>query len=411
MVSRALRERIVQLAFGSAIAVLVVVGSLAYRSMLASNESNTWVNHTHEVLENLEAAQFAMETIAGSVRGFVLTGDETYLERYQASLLSLTQHEAAVRSLTVDNPEQQRRIPELEKLTAERLQRAKININLRQTEGLAATADTIRSGSGQQATRDFETIISQMQNEELRLLALRDTTTKQQFSQTKAILFLGTVLGLLITGAAFWSVQRDISRRRLAEKTLQDSEEQYRTLISEVQDYAIFRLDPLGQVVTWNAGAERIKGYTAEEAIGHNFSRFFTPDGIKHGRPEEILRLAAANGRHEEQGLRVRKNGLQFLASSTSTALHDETGKVRGFSEITRDLSESKESAKYRGLLEAAPDAMVVVNQSGEIVLLNLQAEKQFGYRRDELVGQKVTNIIPNGFAERLIADGLRSRA
>jgi PAS domain-containing protein len=80
---------------------------------------------------------------------------------------------------------------------------------------------------------------------------------------------------------------------------------------------------------------------------------------------------------------------------------------VRGFSEITRDLSESKESAKYRGLLEAAPDAMVVVNQSGEIVLLNLQAEKQFGYRRDELVGQKVTNIIPNGFAERLIADGL----
>jgi PAS domain-containing protein len=92
---------------------------------------------------------------------------------------------------------------------------------------------------------------------------------------------------------------------------------------------------------------------------------------------------------------------------SPCTALRDPAGNLRGFSEISRDLSESKESgAKYRGLLEAAPDAMVVVNQGGEIVLLNVQAEKQFGYRRDELVGQKVKNIIPEGFAERLIADG-----
>jgi diguanylate cyclase (GGDEF)-like protein/PAS domain S-box-containing protein len=90
--------------------------------------------------------------------------------------------------------------------------------------------------------------------------------------------------------------------------------------------------------------------------------------------------------------------------------LRDADGSLRGFSEISRDLSESEESeARYRGLLEAAPDAMVVVNQDGEIVLLNVQAEKQFGYRRDELVGQKVKNIIPEGFAERLIADALRS--
>src|SRR6202044_4011597 len=94
----------------------------------------------------------------------------------------------------------------------------------------------------------------------------------------------------------------------------------------------------------------------------------------------------------------------------TYTALRDQAGNLRGFSEISRDLSESKESgAKYRGLLEAAPDAMIVVNQAGGIVLLNLQAEKQFGYRRDELLGQPVKNIVPEGFAERLLADRLRS--
>jgi PAS domain S-box-containing protein len=183
-------------------------------------------------------------------------------------------------------------------------------------------------------------------------------------------------------------------------------------LLDGIQNYAIFMMDAQGRILSWNAGAERIKGYTSNQIIGRNFSCFFPPEDIKRGRPEEVLRRTAASGRHEEQGMRVRKNGSRFLASVTVTALRDPAGNLRGFSEFSHDLSESKESgAKYRGLLEAAPDAMVVVNQAGEIVLLNVQAEKQFGYSRDELVGQQVKNIIPEGFAERLIADGIRSAA
>jgi PAS domain S-box-containing protein len=191
---------------------------------------------------------------------------------------------------------------------------------------------------------------------------------------------------------------------------LRDSEEKYQLLLDGIKDYAIFMIDPQGQVLSWNTGAERIKGYKAEEIIGRNFSCFFPQQDIERGRPQEVLRLTAASGRHEEQGMRVRKDGSRFVASVTFTALRDRNGNLWGFSEFSHDLSESKESeAKYRGLLEAAPDAMVVVNQSGKIVLLNVQAEKQFGYSRDELVGQKVTNIIPEGFAERLIADETRS--
>jgi PAS domain S-box-containing protein len=211
--------------------------------------------------------------------------------------------------------------------------------------------------------------------------------------------------GILVTAAI-----RDITERKLAQAAFLESEERYRMLLDGIQDYAIFMMDPLGRIVSWNAGAERIKGYKAEEIIGRSFSCFFPPDDIKRGRPQEVLRLTTASGRHEEQGMRVRKDGSRFLASVNITALRDPAGNLRGFSEFSHDLSESKESgAKYRGLLEAAPDAMVVVSQNGEIVLLNLQAEKQFGYHRDELVGQKLKNIIPEGFAERLIADGLRS--
>ena len=227
--------------------------------------------------------------------------------------------------------------------------------------------------------------------------------------------------GILVTAAI-----RDISvrkeaethlaqtegKRRLVEEALRESEERYRMLLDGIEDYAIFMIDTRGRIISWNAGAERIKGYTASEIIGQHFSRFFPPEEIESGRPQEVLLKAAANGRHEEQGMRVRKDGSRFLASVTFTALRDQAGELRGFSEFSRDLSESKESeARYRGLLEAAPDGMVVVNQAGEIVLLNVQAEKQFGYHRDELVGQQVKNIIPEGFAERLIADGTRTAA
>ena len=199
---------------------------------------------------------------------------------------------------------------------------------------------------------------------------------------------------------------------RGGDEAFRGNEEQYRLLLEGIQDYAITMMDPNGTITSWNAGAEQIKGYTAAEIIGHSFACLFVPEDIVRGRPKELLRITADTGRHVEQGLRVRKDGSQFVAALTLTALRDGGGRLLGFSEVSHDLSQSNESgAKYRGLLEAAPDAMVVVDQAGEIVLLNLAAEKQFGYRRDELLGQKVTNIIPVGFAERLIADDLRSAA
>jgi PAS domain S-box-containing protein len=228
----------------------------------------------------------------------------------------------------------------------------------------------------------------------------------------EGILVTAAIRNISVRKAAEKHLAQMESRRRVVEEALRQSEEQYRMLLDGVKDYAIFMMDPQGRIVSWNAGAERIKGYTAEQIIGRNFSCFFPPADIERGRPEEVLRMTAAEGRHEEQGMRVRKDGSRFLAGVTFTALRDPAGRLRGFSEFSHDLSESKESeAKYRGLLEAAPDAMVVVNQGGEIVLLNFQAEKRFGYHRDELVGQKVKNIIPEGFAERLLADGTRTAA
>jgi PAS domain S-box-containing protein len=173
-------------------------------------------------------------------------------------------------------------------------------------------------------------------------------------------------------------------------------------LVDGVQDHAIFMIDPDGLVVSWNAGAARIKGYQADEIIGQNFSCFFPREDIERGRPKEVLERTAATGRHEEEGMRVRKDGSRFLASVTLVALRDRAGDLRGFSEFSHDLSESTESgARYKALLEAAPDAMVVVGQNGQIQLVNAQTEKLFGYARSELIGQPLDVLIPERFRSK----------
>src|SRR5580704_8593392 len=156
-------NRIAQFAFGSAIAILLVVGGLSYRSIVASRESNGWVQHTHEVLDNLQELQLAMETLTSNVRGYVLTADESYLDRYRAARLSLGRYETAVRDLTVDNPEQQRRIPALERLSAERLELADQNINLRRDLGSAAAERWTQAGPGLQIMVKYQAIVRQMQ--------------------------------------------------------------------------------------------------------------------------------------------------------------------------------------------------------------------------------------------------------
>jgi PAS domain S-box-containing protein len=403
-------NRIVQFSFGAAIVILVLVGAFAYRSMAISSESNRWVQHTYEGLTGLQSLTASMAEMSASIRRFVITGENTDLELYRAAKLDMGRLEPFLRDLTLDNPEQQRRLSVLEKLATARIEQAELIIGLRRNQGLEAAMQSAREEPTVRVTAEYRTIVLEMQREEERLLALCSAAVIANLRNTKIILITGTVLGLLITSVAGWLMLRDRGRRAVTEMALLESERKYRLLIEGVKDCAILMLGPLGEIRSWNPGAERISRCSFEDVAGKNFSRFFPPDDVARGKPDEILRIAAAKGEYDEQGMRVRGDGTRYLARTAYTASHDRAGNLNGFTVISRDLSESAESgAKYRGLMEAAPDAMVVVNQGGEIVLLNVQAEKQFGYRRDELLGQKVTNIIPEGFAERLIADDLRS--
>jgi PAS domain S-box-containing protein len=412
-------NRKIQLAFGSAILTLLVVGAISYRSMVVSSESERWVQHTYEVLGNFQDLLLAMESIESSNRGFVLTGNESRLESYRADILSSGQHLAAVRSLTVDNPAQQREIPALERLAAQKIQFSEMVIALRRAKGAETAAAAIQNGQGQQIMEEFQGIVRELQKEELRLLALRNADAKRRTRQTKNVLILGTVLGLFITAVAAWGAQRDSSRRGFAEAALLGSQVKYRALLEAAPD-AMVVVNQGGTIVLLNLQAEKQFGYHRDELVGRQVTNII-PEGFAERLIADVTRTAAeALAQQIGTGIELsgrRKDGSEFPIEIMLSPLENAEGIL--VTAAIRDISVRKLAekhvlqmeARYRGLLEAAPDAMVIVNQAGDIVLLNLQAEKQFGYRRDELVGRKVKNIIPEGFAERLIADGTRTAA
>jgi PAS domain S-box-containing protein len=152
----------------------------------------------------------------------------------------------------------------------------------------------------------------------------------------------GTLVG-------YAKVTRDLTERRRAEDSLRASEERFRLLVESVKDYGIFMLDPDGRVSSWNEGARRIKGYEAEEIIGRHFSVFYPPEAIAIGHPQHELEIARAEGRFEEEGWRLRKNGERFWANVVITALLTPSNQLLGYAKVTRDLTERR-AAQLREL-------------------------------------------------------------
>ena len=603
-------NRLILAGFVIATAILVFVGWQSYRNTARFAEADAWQNHTYEVLNLLDNAVGRLSDAETGQRGYLLTGEESYLEPYRAAIKNMDQTIGNLKRLTSDNPNQQKRIQTLEPLVEKKLAELQRTSDLRKNEGLAAANRVVLEGSGKQATDEIRAIIAEMANEEKDLLRARTQKANESAARSVRTILTGTLLSISLLVLCFrllqqelserkkaqealaksekwfsttlgsigdaviatdmngavtfmnsvaqsltgWShaeatgksmdlvfdivnketrrpvenpvkkvfregkvvgladhtlllsrggkefdiedsaapiltdagerfgvvlVFRDITERKWAEETLRQtqeryhllfdsiphpvwvydlktlaildvnqsavrnygysreeflsltlkdirppedvpallesastaspdtesnsvwihrkkdgalidveitshpliygggdarlviatdittrkkaeealrqSEERFRLLVSEVADYAILMLDPEGRIASWNAGAERIKGYRSEEIIGQHFSRFYPTEDVEQGKPAFELKIAGERGRFEDEGWRVRKDGSQFWANVVITALRDGTGRLRGFGKVTRDITERKRTEEL--MLQAKEEA------------------------------------------------------
>ena len=175
------------------------------------------------------------------------------------------------------------------------------------------------------------------------------------------------------------------------------SDDPFRLLVQSILDYAIYMLDPNGYVTSWNAGAERIKGFEAEEIIGQHFSTFYTVEDRDAGVPGEVLETARRDGKFEGEGWRVRKDGSRFWASVVVDAIKNEQGEIIGFAKITRDMTEKREAQqalleaerRFRILVQGVTDyAIYMLDPDGRVTNWNSGAERIKGYSPTEIIGQ-----------------------
>jgi hypothetical protein len=278
-------RRTIFVGFGLAIVVLGLLSIISYQSSADTIASARWVTHTREVLDRLDAlVQHVAETEA-AYQEFIVTGDSRSLTALDSAFRDTPPLLAELRQLTYDNPSQQQRLAQVASLVTERLLWSQQLIDTRRSQGLAAARRL--GGSRRGNPLALERAVNEMKAAEQLLLEQRTGTLERVAQRTQLLILAGTLFAFFVAVLAAFQVNRELRARQKAEQVLRESETRQRALTEGVKDYAIFWLDPEGRVASWNAGAERIHGYRAEEILGESVSRFYPAEDNARGKAEE----------------------------------------------------------------------------------------------------------------------------
>jgi PAS domain S-box-containing protein len=334
---------------------LVMLETYSALSILPDEgKSNARISRTFEIMLTARALDQALQDAERSERDFLIMGEGTYLASYGRAREDISAHLATLEQLTSDNAEQQHRLS----LLAEQIDALRADLErataARQEQGLDAARAVLATNTGREAMHMAKGLIGLIVSAERTLL--RDEEAQASEARRHSLIAAAAASALAAAIMVLGSILLVIAlvRGARAQGRLRESEERFTLLVESVKDYAIFMLDSAGYVRSWNTGAQRITGYRPDEIIGKHFSCFFPADDVGEGTPARELATVAAEGRAETEGWRLRKDGVRYWANIVTTAVHDESGNLRGFAKVARDLTERRQQEQALELSRAA---------------------------------------------------------
>ena len=351
----------VRVGFGFALTCLGAIGIVSYLSVVRLSENAARVERTHEVLSSLELLLAAATDCETAERGYVITGDESYLEPYREAAAVIDSRTRRLRELTADNRAQQRRLDSVAALVTERLAVLRAVIELRKDQGFAAAQGEILTGKGRQFHDRIRRLIGQMEDTETSLLQEREQRANHSSILAQAVIIGGGLLACGLVGLALFAIRRDFAGRTRAERALRDARDRLelrvrqRTAelekagetkarlasIIESSDDAIASKNLDGIITSWNRGAERLFGYSAQEAVGQPMAMLIPPERASE-EPTILAGIARGETTDHFETVRVGKDGHKIDVSVSISPLRDSQGRITGASKIARDITDRK---------------------------------------------------------------------
>jgi PAS domain S-box-containing protein len=400
---RILERRAVSAGFLAATIILLAAGWESHANTKRLAEAAAWQNHTYEVLNTLGATSANLDDAETGQRGYLFTGQDSYLEPYRRATRDISQIIEHLKRLTADNANQQERIQELQVLVEKKLAELQATIDLYRKTGPSAAHAVVIEGSGKRLMDQIRALITAMTTEEKELLDVRTQEANSSMARTSRTIVGGTALSILLLVPCFWLLLRELSQRERAQSALEKSDKWLSTTLASIGD-AVIATDMYGNVTFLNPVAEALTGWTLQEACGQSMDVVFNIVNAESRQEVEnpvkkVFREGKVVGLADHTIL-ISKDGREFDIEDSAAPIITETGESFGVVLVFRDITEKKsvgqEIERQKDLLQlilgSMGDGVAVADATGKFVLFNTSAE--------QLLGVGATDIDPQQWPE-----------